>query len=364
MEIHDRSIHEIARHSRYLLEIDLDRCYKVTSASVNELLHRCPELRELRLNMCGQIDDECFANMERDQYQNLRSLDLTGCSRITDESVLHIATAAPRLRTLVLAKCPNITDRGAVQIARLGKNIHFLHLGHCSQLTDRSISFLAKYCNRLRYIDLACCVQLTDSAVSDLAELPRLKRIGLVKCSEITPDSIFALVEKNTVQHTLERIHLSYCTNLQIDVSRRYNCKLSSLANFLIKCIRELLNACKRLTHISLTGVPAFLRPDLTQFCRPSPKEFNPAQASVLYVILPIYSTTSNNNTNHSCSCVFSADGVKNLRRHLNIQFGLQSSLQGEWRILEDMAHLEVDGEAASAREAADDDTSISTILG
>lgn len=168
--------------------------------------------------MCSQIDDECFADLERDQYINLRCLDLTGCSRITDDSVYHIVTAAPRLRTLVLAKCPNITDRGAVQIARLGKNIHFLHLGHCSQLTDRCIGFLAKYCNRLRYIDLACCVQLTDTAVMELAELPRLKRIGLVKCSEITSEAIFALIEKNAVQYTLERIHLSYCTNLQLDV--------------------------------------------------------------------------------------------------------------------------------------------------
>lgn len=157
--------------------------------------------------------------MEKDRYVNLRSLDLTGCSRVSDDSVYHIVTAAPKLRTLVLAKCPNITDRGAVQIARLGKHIHFLHLGHCSQLTDRCIGFLTKYCNRLRYIDLACCIQLTDQAVAELATLPRLKRIGLVKCSEITAESILTLVEKDTVQHTLERIHLSYCNNLQLDVN-------------------------------------------------------------------------------------------------------------------------------------------------
>lgn len=197
----------------------MDHCHRITSSAVNVLIHKCPDLRELRLNMCGQIDDECFANLEKDQYVNMRSLDLTGCSRITDASVYHITRAAPKLRTLVLAKCPNISDRGAVQIARLGRNIHFLHLGHCSQLTDRCIAFLAQYCNRLRYIDLACCARLTDDAVAELATLPRLKRIGLVKCSEITQGAIYALLEKDTVQHTLERIHLSYCTNLQLDVS-------------------------------------------------------------------------------------------------------------------------------------------------
>lgn len=176
------------------------------------------ELRELRLNMCSQISDECFSTLSKDTYMNLRSLDLTGCSRITDDSVYHVVTAAPKLRTLVLAKCPNITDRGAVQVARLGKHIHFLHLGHCNQLTDRCIGFLAKYCNRLRYIDLACCTQLTDYAVGELNSLPRLKRIGLVKCSAITPMAIYALVQRGIIQHTLERIHLSYCNLLSLEV--------------------------------------------------------------------------------------------------------------------------------------------------
>ena len=32
-----------------------------------------------------------------------------------------------------------------------------------------------------------------------------------------------------------------------------------------------LLKACPRLTHLSLTGVPAFLRDDLDRFCRDAP---------------------------------------------------------------------------------------------
>ena len=216
--IKDKSVQALADYSEYLLEIDLDHCHQVTSPAIANLIVSCAELRELRLNMCTQLNDSCFTGLQRDRYMNLRSLDLTGCSRITDDSVLAIVTAAPKLRTLVLAKCPNITDRGAVQIARLGKHIHFLHLGHCNQLTDRCVGFLAKYCNRLRYIDLACCTQLTDIAVMELNSLPRLKRIGLVKCSAITPQAIYSLLHRGIVQDSLERIHLSYCNNLQLDV--------------------------------------------------------------------------------------------------------------------------------------------------
>ena len=52
-------------------------------------------------------------------------------------------------------------------------------------ITDKAITSLARSCTRLRYIDLACCPLLTDLSVFELAQnLPRLKRIGLVRVSD------------------------------------------------------------------------------------------------------------------------------------------------------------------------------------
>lgn len=62
--------------------------------------------------------------------------------------------------------------------------------------------------------------------------------------------------------------------------------------------IHALLNNCPRLTHLSLTGVQAFLREDLLVFCREAPPEFNEHQRDVF--------------------CVFSGNGVTRLRDHLN----------------------------------------------
>lgn len=62
--------------------------------------------------------------------------------------------------------------------------------------------------------------------------------------------------------------------------------------------IHVLLNNCPKLTHLSLTGVQAFLREDLLSFCRDAPPEFNDHQRDVF--------------------CVFSGHGVARLRDHLN----------------------------------------------
>ncbi|CAG8601013.1 6510_t:CDS:1, partial [Acaulospora morrowiae] len=195
-------------------------------------------------------------------------------------TIHKIVHSAPKLRNLVLAKCGNITDEGVYHITRLGRHLHYLHLGHCSRITDHSITHLARHCNRLRYLDLACCTQLTDSSVFELSHLPKLRRIGLVKCALITDQAIYALIENRVVAHTLERVHLSYCVNLTI------------------AAVLDLVNFCYRLTHLSLTGVPAFLRPDVQRHCRQPPKEFTPHQRQVF--------------------CVFSGKGVKELRNYLN----------------------------------------------
>jgi len=109
---------------------------------------------------------------------------------------------------------------------------------HCGHITDDAVKRLVQACNRIRYIDLGCCANLTDESVTKLATLPKLKRIGLVKCVHITDESVLALARANqrarprrdaegniipgetySSHSSLERVHLSYCTNLTLQVS-------------------------------------------------------------------------------------------------------------------------------------------------
>ncbi|KAF2837740.1 RNI-like protein [Patellaria atrata CBS 101060] len=287
-QLTDKAVMAFALNCHQILEIDLHDCRLLEDESVTALLSEGRQLRELRLAHCLRITDQAFLNLPHDTiYESLRILDLTDCGELYDASVQKIVQAAPRLRNLVLAKCRNLTDRAVIAITRLGKNLHFIHLGHCARLTDAGVVQLVKLCNRIRYIDLACCTNLTDNSIQQLATLPKLKRIGLVKCTNITDRSILALAKpKQAGQNgqmspsSLERVHLSYCT-------------LLTLAG-----IHALLNNCPRLTHLSLTGVQAFLREDLLVYCRDAPPEFNDHQRDVF--------------------CVFSGGGVDRLRKYLN----------------------------------------------
>lgn len=287
----DRAIQSFAANCPSILEIDLHACQNISSPSITALMSQLPHLRELRLAHCARVTDDAFTSLSRRMmFDSLRILDLTACELIEDAAICHIIPQAPRLRNLVLAKCRQITDKAISAICRLGKNLHYIHLGHCQNISDDAVIQLVKACNRIRYIDLACCNKLTDDSVKHLAQLPKLRRVGLVKCQQLTDRSILALARGPTPgplkspvprDSSLERVHLSYCVNLTI------------------QGVHQLLQACPRLTHLSLTGVQAFhARDDLTRFCREAPSEFTNLQRDVF--------------------CVFSGDGVSRLREYLN----------------------------------------------
>ncbi|KAL1918416.1 uncharacterized protein VTP21DRAFT_3076 [Calcarisporiella thermophila] len=285
--ITDASILKLAECCSQLVELDVTEC-SVSDESIRELLLRCTQLRELRLAWT-RITDAAFEFDILPHFEHLRFLDLTACSSISNNAIRFIVRSAPKLRTLMLGKCTHITDDGVFHITALGKNLHFLHLGHCYGITDRAVQALAKHCSRLRYVDLANCSQITDDSVVELAHLPRLRRIGLVRCNNITDRFLNELVTQGIACTTLERVHLSYCSRLSL------------------RAVRALLNSSPRLNHLSLTGVPDFLQPDIQQFCRQAPSKFQPHQLAIF--------------------CVFSGKGVKELRSYLNEKYRSEDAM-------------------------------------
>ncbi|QRV72929.1 SCF E3 ubiquitin ligase complex F-box protein grrA [Ceratobasidium sp. AG-Ba] len=308
----NKSVIHLAKSCPLLLEMDLNGCTAISNPAIRELWTCSRHIRELKLGLIGAaLTDEAFpapvdpqptrmitANSEPQSFipidtslntvrsfEHLRILDLTSCTSLTDTAVEGIISVAPKIRNLVLAKCALLTDNAIASVCKLGRYLHYLHLGHVSLITDAAVIQLARTCTRLRYVDLACCTQLTDLSVTELATLVKLRRIGLVRVVNLTDQAVFALSER---QSSLERIHLSYCEQVTIPA------------------IHFLLQRLHKLTHLSLTGIPAFRREELQRFCRTPPREFNPSQRAAF--------------------CVYSGKGVADLRRYLEY---LSSTLDG-----------------------------------
>ncbi|KAF9207546.1 SCF ubiquitin ligase complex subunit [Haplosporangium sp. Z 27] len=277
----DRSILALTQQCPQLVEMDVTNCNLVSSEAIQSIFENLSQIRDINMTLLVNLTNSAFAmiNPIAHRYEQLRVLNLTSCPLITDETLAKIIPAAPRLRSLALTKCDKITDAGASLIKNLGKHLHYLHLGHCAKITDRLVATLAQHCTRIRYLDLACCSKLTDASVFALAQLPKLRRIGLVKCSNITDHGIYAMLVSQILPQSLERVHLSYCVHLSEGA------------------VAALVAQCSKLTHLSVTGVPAFISPKYQKFCRAPPSEFTPHQREVF--------------------CVFSGKGVRELRQYM-----------------------------------------------
>ncbi|AAS53077.1 AER398Wp [Eremothecium gossypii ATCC 10895] len=272
---------KMAHSCPLLVEVDLTSTPQINNDSIVTLMTELPQLREFRLTQNMLLSDAFATQLALNvtSLPALRLVDLSACESITDKTVVKLVQLAPKLRNVYLGKCSRITDNSLIALSKLGKNLQTVHFGHCFNITDEGVKVLIQNCPRIQYVDFACCTNLTNHTLYELGDLTKLKRIGLVKCSQMTDEGLLNMIALRGRNDTLERVHLSYCTNLTIYP------------------IYELVMACPKLSHLSLTAVPSFLRPDITQFCRPPPSEFTVNQRQIF--------------------CVFSGKGVQKLRHHL-----------------------------------------------
>lgn len=279
--INDDLVSLLADKCPMLVEVDITGSPNVHDESLMKLFLKLPQLREFRITYNSNITDKSFLELGKTltQLPALRLIDLSSCENITDKSIEKLVNLAPKLRNVFLGKCSRITDTSLFNLARLGKNLQTIHFGHCFNITDQGVRVLVQSCPRIQYVDFACCTNLTNRTLYELSDLSKLKRIGLVKCSQMTDEGLLNMISLRGRNDSLERVHLSYCSNLTIYP------------------IYELLMACPRLSHLSLTAVPSFLRPDITAFCRPAPSDFSDNQRQIF--------------------CVFSGKGVHKLRHYL-----------------------------------------------
>lgn len=100
--------------------------------------------------------DELPPLILRHTADNLRILDLSFISGITDAAIEGIVSHAPKIQHLQLSGCKLLTDRALESICKLGDHLDVLMLAHVANITDRGVVKLARACTNLRCVDVGC----------------------------------------------------------------------------------------------------------------------------------------------------------------------------------------------------------------
>ena len=232
----------------------------------------------------------------------LESLSLRGCCEwVTDEVIEHLS-AGGKLSTINLFRCWRVTDKGILELVRRnGAYISSLELSGCSGITDKSLEAISKFCTNLKSIDLTRCNKITDIGINYLcesgkhtietlllyansslgtssycaiAQLEQLKRLDLCGHENLTSSDLICIL--GTSGDKVEYLNLSWCVSLtdlavaDFVENTRLGCieylSLFGIKNFTRRPMQVLvgyLQTRKRLKQLDVRGIPSIS--DLTE---------------------------------------------------------------------------------------------------
>ncbi|XP_063169015.1 F-box and leucine-rich repeat protein 13-like [Candoia aspera] len=180
------------------------------------------QLQELVLQACRDLSNEAVSILCQHQ-PHLTTLDLSGCSELSDRAPLAISSRLLALQCLHLGKLPRMTDAGFQRMSRL-KHLQSLDVSECS---------------------LVSCSELMKAFGAN-AGLPKLKSLNVAFCSLLRDSTVLSLAE--ALSKNLRVLDLSSCVSLS-------NRSVQAIASRLL-CLTVLRLAwCKELTDWGLLGV-------------------------------------------------------------------------------------------------------------
>jgi hypothetical protein len=184
-EIGDSGVMALADSCRQLEHVDLNGCAMVGDRALIALVLRCLKLKSLQCRGVEKLS-KIFLRTVSDSKKcnaNLTSLDLSGCHRVANESMIPLATKCRKIKELRLAQCWQLSDASIRNCGMYLRDLEVLEL-ECDrqeQVTDNSINIVGVHCSQLRVLNLNGCVNVTDAPIARFGqncEERRVKKIA------------------------------------------------------------------------------------------------------------------------------------------------------------------------------------------
>lgn len=242
--------------SKEAISVNVNGCSNLTDESIKAIASLCPSLVQLNVGRCTQLTDVSIVAIAAG-CPSLQELTAWGCENLTDESIKAIAVGCPSLVTLNVHACENLTDASIKAIAAGCPSLTSLDAWGCVDLTDEAIKAIAAGCPSLASLDVERCRKLTDASIKAVgAGCLSLLSLNVSGCEYLTEDFIFTIATSSRFLKTLDArgIHLltlpvgigDQLPHLEyLDVS--YN-KLTTLPRSIVKL--------KKLKHLNVYDNP------------------------------------------------------------------------------------------------------------
>jgi len=205
-------------------DLDLGGCEKITDNSLLHIAKKYPSLQIINLSFCINITAEGIKALVH-QCNSLHTISLCHCS-ISDQALFHIASSLPNLKSLSLSGCQHISDAAVQKLLAKCSDLQYLDISHCKTLSSSSIKAVAGL-SSLLHLDLSWCSDaISESSIQKLAKgCHKLQYLGVAD-SKIS-DSVLQKILQGC---KLAALDVSFCTGLfQSDKTVKYLANITRL---------------------------------------------------------------------------------------------------------------------------------------
>ncbi|KAF9354912.1 hypothetical protein BGX34_010754 [Mortierella sp. NVP85] len=174
-----------SRHS----DLTLYDCTDITADGLRNIAQFCPNLRSLKLKLCGRIDNSVM-DYYSEHLTRLTSLSLQGPIMVTEASYIKLFEA-------------------------VGARFERFELKHSSRFTLKALNVLCEKCPKLKYLRLGDINLMDDDWLEPMANLTLLKSLRLrnPERGRITTAAVVKLLQ--AVGSGLEELELKGCVALE-----------------------------------------------------------------------------------------------------------------------------------------------------
>ncbi|KAG5552311.1 hypothetical protein RHGRI_010404 [Rhododendron griersonianum] len=176
-----------------LESLNLNGCQKISDRGVEAITSICPNLKVFSIYWNVRVTDTGIEHLVKN-CKHIVDLNLSGCKNISDKSLQLIADNYQHLECLNLTRCIKLTDGGLCKIFVKCSYLHSLNLYAVSSFTDeayKKISLLTE----LKFLDLCGAQNLTDHGLSCIAKCNNLVSLNLTWCVRVTDEGVIPLAE-------------------------------------------------------------------------------------------------------------------------------------------------------------------------
>lgn len=207
-----------------LQHFDISNCPAISDDGVKHLARGCRALTSLCLAHCKHVSDtsmQYLAN-RRPPLQPLTSLDITGCSLISDQGLLAYFSSLFAYDSIKQLKIGTnlLTDVALMGLAPGSKCCRTLELLSLQDMNagDTAMSWIAQSCPNLVHLHLIRLQHSFDCAASSIGDLSQLSHLSIIDSTHLSDDALIALFcstrPPSTLAQKLLSLNLSLCPNV------------------------------------------------------------------------------------------------------------------------------------------------------